>query len=208
MSEMKNPEELFEKITRLQWLLQRLRLKNRGAHGPSSDPTRGQGRVLALLKLQPEISTKALSYLLDIRQQSLSELLGKLERAGYITRSPLESDRRVMTVKLTDKGKAAHQESPDFSNLSDCLTPEEQALLSDFLDRITRKVETALSIDCSPEAEQWMERNRSHMSGEAFEQLTAMRGRGSSCGNQRQSGGRGECDLHRRLHDGPDDPRR
>ena len=107
MSDRTNAKELFEKLMRLQWLIQRQRLQNRGTRGPFADPTRGQGRVLAILKMQPEISTKDLSYLLDIRQQSLSELLGKLEKAGYITRRPRESDKRVMMVKLTDKGRDA-----------------------------------------------------------------------------------------------------
>lgn len=75
MSDVMKSKELFEKVMRLQWLLQRQHLKTHGERVPFSDPTRGQGRVLALLKMQSEISTKDLSYLLNIRQQSLSELL-------------------------------------------------------------------------------------------------------------------------------------
>ena len=53
-----------------------------------SETQRGQGRVLAWLKMQPEISRKELAYLLDMRAQSLGELLAKLERIAYIERAP------------------------------------------------------------------------------------------------------------------------
>ena len=56
------------------------------------DPHRGQGRVLAILAENPEISQKKLSFLLDMRNQSLSELLAKLEKAGLITRVPSEEE--------------------------------------------------------------------------------------------------------------------
>ena len=58
-----------------------------------------------MLKLKPEISQKELSDLLDMRPQSLGELLGKLERNGYITRTPSERDQRVLIIRLTDAGK-------------------------------------------------------------------------------------------------------
>lgn len=53
--------ELYEKLSKLQWLLQRHHLQNHAEHVPMADPTRGQGRVLAMLKMQSEISTKDLS---------------------------------------------------------------------------------------------------------------------------------------------------
>lgn len=198
-------KELFEKVMRLQWLLQRQHLKTHGERVPFSDPTRGQGRVLALLKMQSEISTKDLSYLLNIRQQSLSELLGKLEKAEYITRTPLESDRRVMMVKLTDKGKEARQENPDFSNLFDCLSSDEKATFENYLDRIIANVEANLGVDDRDDTGQWMEQARSRMGDEAFEHLMAMRGRGSMSGNRNLSGRRREHEFHGRLHDRSDE---
>ena len=52
------------------------------------NPHRGQGRVLSILKLKPEITQKELTYLLDMSKQALGELLKKLENCGYITRTP------------------------------------------------------------------------------------------------------------------------
>lgn len=203
---MMNSNELLEKIMRLQWLLQRQHQQRHSARGPFTDPTRGQGRVLALLKIQPEISTGDLSYLLGIRQQSLSELLGKLEKAGYITRTPLENDRRVMMVKLTEKGKAAQQEPPEFSGLFDCLTPEEQETLNSYLDRIISKAEAELGVDNREDMEQWMEQARSRMGEDAFEHLMAARGRNfRDRGNSRDGSRRNDQNLHGRFRSRPDD---
>ena len=44
---------------------------------------RGQGRVLKLLRLKPEMSQREMAEILGIRPQSLGETLSKLEAAGY-----------------------------------------------------------------------------------------------------------------------------
>jgi len=136
--------ELYEKLSRLQWLLHRQHLRNHTEYGPMGDTTRGQGRVLAVLKMKPEISTKDLSYLLDIRQQSLNELLNKLERADYILRTPSEADRRVMMIQLTEKGKNEPHIDRDFGGIFGCLNDEEQTAFSEYLDRIIAALEEQL----------------------------------------------------------------
>jgi len=209
MSDKIKSNDLFEKMMYLQWLLHRRHLQSRSGHGPFADPTRGQGRVLAILKLQPEISTRDLSYLLDIRQQSLSELLSKLEKSGYITRTPMESDKRVMMITLTDKGKAVPQERPDFSDLFDCLTPEEQDTFGGYLDRIIQTFAGEPETDSSEDMMRWMEQARSRMGDEAFEHLMAMRGKRFAMGGHghgRPHGGRGGCGFHQRRHGRPGDP--
>ncbi len=139
-----NFTELYEKLSRLQWLLQRHHLQQHAQHGPMADPTRGQGRVLAMLKMQSEISTKDLSYLLGIRIQSLNELLNKLEKGGYITRTPSEADRRVMLVQLTEKGKTEEQPRWDIGDIFNCLSAEEQTLFGEYLDRVISALEAQL----------------------------------------------------------------
>jgi DNA-binding MarR family transcriptional regulator len=113
--------------------------------GPFANPLRGQGRVLSILKLQPEISQKELGYLLDMRNQSLGELLTKLERSGYITRAASEEDRRTVNIKLTPEGLKAASESNARENgidpLLDCLNEEEKANLNDYLQRIITELE-------------------------------------------------------------------
>ena len=70
--------DIYEKLSTLQWLMKRHQMFCQAESGPFADTTRGQGRILAMLKIQPEIATKELAYLLGIRQQSLNELLNKL----------------------------------------------------------------------------------------------------------------------------------
>lgn len=167
---------LYTKLTKLQWLLQRGHMQNQAEHGPMGDSSRGQGRVLAMLKLQPEITTKDLSYLLGIRQQSLNELLNKLEKGGYVARVPSESDRRVMIVTLTDKGKSEEPPKADFSNIFGCLTEEEQATFSEYLDRMIAALEQQLGVEENDEMYQWMNAARERMDPDKFERLIAMHG--------------------------------
>lgn len=139
--------DLTEQFTRLQWLFHRYHLQSHTQHGPMGDPRRGQGRVLAILKMKPEISQKDLSYLLDMRPQSLGEILSKLEKNGYITRTPSETDRRVMNIKLTKEGtEATETMDQDFSfdKLFECLSEEEQKNLSSYLSRIIETLEARL----------------------------------------------------------------
>ena len=70
-----------------------------------------------------------MSKILDMRPQSLGELLEKLERNGYITRNPSEEDQRIMTVRLTEAGKelANSEERLDTDDLFSSLNSEEQA---------------------------------------------------------------------------------
>lgn len=176
--------ELFEKLVRLQWLLQRQRMQGHAGRGPCADPTRGQGRVLAMLKLQPEISTKDLSYLLGIRQQSLNELLNKMEKSGYVERVPSEADRRVMMVRLTEKGRAEEQADTDSPGIFNCLSHEEQEAFGNYLDRIIAALEEQIGAEPDKEEwEGWIQTARSRMGEEQFERLMAMR-----CGPDGQGG--------------------
>lgn len=135
----------MERFARISALLHRYQGQCFRNFGPLGNPHRGQGRVLSLLRLKPDISQKELSYLLDMRSQSLGELLNKLERSGYITRTPSEEDRRVMNVHLTPEGTAAaeQQTSPAESDLFECLSAEEREQLLAYLDRIIAALETA-----------------------------------------------------------------
>ena len=133
---------LMEQFAHICRLLHMAHHNRHRKHGPMADPHRGQGRVLAALKMQPEISQKALSYLLDIRPQSLGELLAKLEKGGFITRTQSDTDNRVMNIHLTDEGIAAaengEEDEPDmFGDLS----AEEHEVLSGYLDRVIAGLE-------------------------------------------------------------------
>lgn len=150
-------KDLMELFIRADALIHRYQGTYFRNFGPFASPHKGQGRVLSLLKLQPEITQKELGYLLDMRNQSLGELLGKLERNGYITRTPSEKDRRVMNIKLTEEGaKAAEQldgKQEDVNQIFSCLSEEEQTVLSDYLERLIDALEKTFEEMGIPEHE-------------------------------------------------------
>ena len=135
---------LHAQFMRIHVLFHRHRIQSHHAKGPMGDPYRGQGRVLRLLQMHPEISQKDLIFLLDMRPQSLGEVLAKLERNGYIARTALESDRRVMSIRLTEMGLEAAslvEQTSAHDTLVNCLSHEEQVELSEYLDRIIDDLE-------------------------------------------------------------------
>ncbi len=150
-------------------------MMTRSARGPFADTTRGQGRVLAMLKIQPDISTKDLSYLLGIRITSLNELLNKLEKSGYITRVPSEADKRVMIIHLTEKGKNAQQTEPDRGDIFTCLTEEEQKTFAGYLDRMIASLEERVK-PCVDETEManWARAARARMGNAQFEHMMSV----------------------------------
>ncbi|KPU45851.1 transcriptional regulator SlyA [Oxobacter pfennigii] len=143
MSEIKIT--ITEQFQQLQMLMHRTSLYNFKGAGKVHNPHRGQGRVLAILKMKPEISQKELTYLLNMSKQSLAELLAKLEKSGYITREPSEEDKRVMKIKLTESGTKAtddvDDETLEASKILDCLNDEELSLFSEYLGRIIKRYE-------------------------------------------------------------------
>jgi len=147
----KKSANLLEEFSHVQKLLSKYQLWYYRKFGPTGDPHRGQGRVLAILKLQPEISQKELSYLLDMRNQSLGELLGKLEKSGSITREPSDEDRRSMNIKLTESGakliKPFGSNQDDASKIFNCLSIEDQTKLHEILDCLSIELEKLLSDD-------------------------------------------------------------
>jgi DNA-binding MarR family transcriptional regulator len=126
-----------------------------------------------MLKMQSEITTKDLSYLLGIRQQSLNELLNKLEKGGYVTRVPLQADKRVMVVQLTEKGKNEQYLETDFSNIFGCLSKDEQIMFGEYLDRVISALEIQLPIE-EEDVSNWMQTARSRMGDGRFERMMSM----------------------------------
>lgn len=147
--------DLMMQLTRVEWLLHKYHQQNHMHFGPFSNPRKGQGRILSILKMKPEISQKDLSYLLEMRPQSLGELLSKLEMKGYITRTISETDRRVMNIKLTKEGEEATistEQEFSFDKIFECLKEEEQQNFSNYLSRIIHTLELQIEED-GPEKE-------------------------------------------------------
>jgi DNA-binding MarR family transcriptional regulator len=166
--------DLEEKLQRLVWLWHRYTRKHHQGHGPMADTSRGQGRVLAALKMQPEISTRDLAYLLGIRTQSLNELLSKLEKAEFITRKQADEDKRVILVQITEKGRQEEQQKSEFTAIFDSLNEDEQKNFSAYVDRIIAALEAEIGEDQNDEDAELLRAAKDRL-GDNFERLLAMR---------------------------------
>ncbi|MDR3313437.1 MAG: MarR family transcriptional regulator [Oscillospiraceae bacterium] len=107
---------------------------------------RGQQRILSILHERQGITQRALMDIVDVSAATLSELLGKIEADGYITRSKNEQDKRNVDVVLTEAGKeaASHMQSRRSASVKELfgtLSAEEQAQLSALLAKLTAQWE-------------------------------------------------------------------
>lgn len=153
--------------TKFRAVMHGLRAQRHRGHGGPEDPTRGQGRILAALKLQDGLSTKDLAYVLGLRVASLNELVAKLEKSGFVTREPSEQDKRVTLIRLTEQGRASEQETEEFDAFS-VLTDEEREQLGAYLDRIIEHLGEQAG-EGDDEFERWAEQARARMGDERFD---------------------------------------
>lgn len=116
------------------------------------DNEMGQGRILAALKMKDGIQSRELAFVLGMSRPGVSELLGKLEESGYITREQIEADKRGSIIKLTEKGQAATQKRHKESIFA-CLDEDEQKTFGGYLDRIAEALKAKLGLDDEQMAE-------------------------------------------------------
>jgi len=102
----------------------------------------GTGRLLGILKREEHgIPQTKLAASLNIRPQSLSELLARLENDGFVERHKSETDKRQILVKITDTGREHHSRIrekhwDDAKMLFSPLNTEEKRILADLLNKI------------------------------------------------------------------------
>ena len=135
---------LFGKFFHVEKMLSEYQVLYYKKFGLLGNPHRGQGRILSVLKLKPEISQKELGYLLDMRNQSLGEFLSKLEKYGAIIRETSDVDRRSMNIKLTENGAKLIEQSDSkqdgINDIFDCLSADDQSKLDEILDRLSNEL--------------------------------------------------------------------
>lgn len=94
-----------------------------------------QSRILYILSEEETMTQRELTERLGIQSGSASEVIGKLENAGFIERTPSEEDRRTSDIRLTDTGRlkameAVEQRKLRHAEMFSCLSEEDKA---DFL---------------------------------------------------------------------------
>ena len=107
------------------------------------DPFSGQYKCLFLLDEADSISQRKLASILEIRSTSLSELLAKLQKKGYVSRTVSEKDKRTYLISLTPKGKeevarVRSMRLRDHHELTDPLTLEDKTELHRILSKIKK----------------------------------------------------------------------
>ena len=87
------------------------------------------------------MSQSRLARMAGITPQSMGVLISGLEEDGYLERRPSETDRRAMTLALTDAGRARAAEVSDehrrfCEETLGCLTDDEKSQLIEILGKI------------------------------------------------------------------------
>ncbi len=73
------------------------------------DLNRSQASVLFSLHQKKSMSQKELAAQLNMTPPSITSTIQKMERSGYISRKPDQSDQRIMRLELTGKGESCIQ---------------------------------------------------------------------------------------------------
>mgnify|MGYP003183462035 CR=1 FL=1 len=93
-------------------------------------------RMLRLLAERGDMSQADLVCLLELRSASVSELLGKLEAQGLVTRRRSEEDRRGLTISLTEAGRAQAPSDLGQDAAFSALAEDERAMLKALLQKL------------------------------------------------------------------------
>lgn len=100
-----------------------------------------QKRILIILNETETITQRDLTERLGIQPGSASEILSKLERAGWILRTRNEDDRRTTDVCLTDSGRELAAETlvqrrKRHEEMFSCLSGDERQKLLSLLEKV------------------------------------------------------------------------
>ncbi len=134
---------LFKKLGAMTWLLHKYHQKNHHNHENIKKHYEKytESRILALLKLQEEIGSKELMFILDIPKHHFEEALEKMKKEEYLLLTDSEND---VFIKLTEKGRSAEikNEKSEFNSIFDCLSEEEKENLNSYIDTIVSSLKT------------------------------------------------------------------
>lgn len=100
-----------------------------------------QRRILIVLAESGVITQRELTQRLGIQPGSASEVIGKLESAGLIARTPSEPDRRTSDIRLTPAGEAEAedvriQREARHQRMFSCLSETEKETLLGLLEKV------------------------------------------------------------------------
>ena len=97
--------EIARQAMHITALFRRIIHQNAAPPEDSSVTVQGYGRMLKVLSLHGPMKQTELAERLDIRPQSLTVAMTKLETAGLVTRTRDGKDRRQVMVEITEEGR-------------------------------------------------------------------------------------------------------
>ena len=105
------------------------------------DMTSAQLQILGRLAHAEGINQAQLAGLLDMEPITVSRHVDRMEKAGFVERSPAPQDRRAWLLNLTDKGKALLPGMREiaqriFAEAQEGLSETERAILMKGLDQV------------------------------------------------------------------------
>lgn len=131
---MKHNEDVLDHVVRLMRMTRRHSMGGRH-HSHSSE------RLLMILKDNPNLSSREIAELLDVRPSSLSEMLDRLEENGLAERTRDAQDSRVVRVSLSPKGlqelaRNVEQMKQSRQNFAACFSETEKEQFCDLCDKL------------------------------------------------------------------------
>ena len=121
------------------------RILRRGSELDTELPP-GQLRLLALICALDVPTQQRVLEFMQIRPASLSEMMSKLEKGGYIIRSRDENDKRNVVISITEKGYAVNRKNYDKQRNQamrtfDVLSDEEKDQLYNIMKKLISSLE-------------------------------------------------------------------
>src|SRR6201996_3892159 len=103
-------------------------------------------RILDLLLHKGPMPVNALGPKVDLNPGSVSVAVDRLYKKGLVSRVESESDRRVRTVSLTEKGRRIfvpvfRQHAALIKRVFQVVSPEEQHRMEEVLERIAKRAD-------------------------------------------------------------------
>ena len=161
-----NNQLLFHKFIMINEVLDR---RNKKQNPEMKSITKGQGRLIILLKRKDNLSTKELSEILNISVTSLNETLNKLEQQNLIRKVPSPKDKRVLLVELTEAGRSLEFKNHEDVDIFDTLSEEEKENLNEYLNRLTIALHNKFKEE-NPEKYEKLIRNRKEIFEKYFKE--------------------------------------
>jgi MarR family transcriptional regulator, organic hydroperoxide resistance regulator len=125
----------------LQTVAQQLRKQADEAGMAAAGVSAAQGAALFAIERSPGLSQREMAKALKQQESAVTTMVSRLMAADLITRAPRKEDPRVLSLDLTDKGRAALDRlraELDAINraIEETLNPDELEMLGPALERL------------------------------------------------------------------------